>query len=234
MYTPVQMGRLYQQIVDQIERRVLNGDLRHGDRLPTERELAEQFGVSRTVVREAMKALAQKGLIQVRPGRGTFVIDGTSQAMQHSLSLMMMIGQVGTIASLAEVREILEPEIAAKAALRATEANIAAMQAAVATMDATLDDSDAFIAADHAFHRALAEGTQNAIILNLIDSIVDLLQEQRKRISLVSGGPQRGQYHHKQILDAIARRDPDTAREAMSAHLRQIRNDSEIAATLKY
>src|SRR6266545_3703057 len=143
MYTPVQTGRLYQQIVDQIERRVLNGDLRHGDRLPTERELAEQFGVSRTVVREAMKALAQKGLIQVRPGRGTFVIDGTSQAMQHSLSLMMMIGQVGTIASLAEVREILEPEIAARAALRATEANIAAMQAAVATMDATLDDSDA-------------------------------------------------------------------------------------------
>jgi len=230
MYTRVHSGRLYQQIVEQIERRVLNGDIRHGDRLPTERELAEQFGVSRTAVREAMKALAQKGLIQVRPGRGTFVIDGTSQAMRHSLSLMMMLGQADAIGSLVEVREILEPEIAARAALRATDADIATLRDAVAAMDATLDDPDMFIAADHAFHRTLAEGTQNLIILNLIDSIVNLLQEQRKRISLVRGGIERGQYHHKQILEAVVRRDPGAAREAMLAHLHQIRADSASAA----
>lgn len=229
MYTPILSGRLYQQIVEQIEQRVVSGDLRHGDRLPTERELAEQFGVSRTAVREAMKALAQKGLIQVRPGRGTFVIDGTSQAVRHSLSLMLMLGSDGASANLVEIREILEPEIAARAALRASDEHIAALQQAVVAMDGALQDPDAFITADHTFHRALAESTQNVIFLHLIDSIVDLLQGQRKRISLVSGGIERGQYHHKQILEAVTRHDPSAAREAMIAHLRQIRSDSEAA-----
>jgi GntR family transcriptional repressor for pyruvate dehydrogenase complex len=229
MYSPIQAGRLYQQIVEQIERRFLSGELRHGDRLPTERALAEQFGVSRTAVREAMKALAQKGLIQVRPGRGTFVIDGTSQAVRRSLNLMLMLGQSSASANLVEVRETLEPEIAALAASRAADDNIAALKAIVAAMDATLRDPDAFIAADHAFHRALAESTQNVIFLHLIDSIVDLLQEQRKRISLVDGGIERGQHHHRQILGAVVRRDTAAAREAMIAHLTQVRADSTAA-----
>src|SRR5579859_8082660 len=124
MYTPIRSNKVYEQIAEQIEQRILKGELRSGDRLPTERELAEQFQASRTAVREAMKTLAQKGLVDMRPGRGTIVIDGTSQAMRHSLGLMMMFGQAGNSASLVEVREILEPEIAALAAIRATAVHI--------------------------------------------------------------------------------------------------------------
>src|SRR5712692_3537746 len=128
MYTPIQPNKVFEQIARQIEQRVLSGELHSGDRLPTERELAEQFHASRTAVREAMKSLAQKGLVDMRPGRGTIVIDGTSRAMRHSLGLMMRIGQAGSSTNLVEVREILEPEIAALAAIRAGEEDITSMR----------------------------------------------------------------------------------------------------------
>jgi GntR family transcriptional regulator, transcriptional repressor for pyruvate dehydrogenase complex len=233
MYTPIRSNKVFEQIEQQIEQRILSGELRSGDRLPTERELAEQFHASRTAVREAMKLLAQKGLVDMRPGRGTIVIDGTSRAMRHSLGLMMKIGQTVNSSSLVEVREILEPEIAALAALRATEEHIAAMREAVAIMDANLNDADAYITADNDFHRALAEGTQNVLILALVDSIVDLLSEQRKHIFSVSGGPQRGQIHHKHILETIIQRDPEAARQAMHAHLHQVRDDVGAGITLE-
>jgi GntR family transcriptional regulator, transcriptional repressor for pyruvate dehydrogenase complex len=92
-------------------------------------------------------------------------------------------------------------------------------------MDASLEDADTYIAADNEFHLALARGTQNELILALVDSIVDLLSEQRKQVFSVNGGPQRGQIHHKHILETIMRRDSRGAREAMHAHLLQVRED---------
>ena len=227
MYQPVRSNRLYEKIVEQIEHQVLTGGLKAGDQLPPEREFAEQFGVSRTAIREAVKALSQKGLVEVSPGKGTFVTNGTTQALRHSLGLVIRIGQSEGWESLVEVRELLEPEIAALAAVRAGEDQINQMREAVAVMDASLDDVDPFIEADLDFHLALAEATRNALILTLIDSIVDLLREQRKRIFYVDGGPERGQYHHKRILDAILRRDPDMARQAMHEHLRQVQDDNK-------
>ena len=231
MYTPIQSSKIYERIAEQIEQLILNGELRSGDRLPTERELAEQFQASRTAVREAMKTLAQKGLVDMRPGRGTIVIDGTSKAMRHSLGLMMKVGQAGSSTNLVEVREILEPEIAALAAMRAGEEHITAMQESVMVMDASLDDADAYITADNNFHQALAKGTQNVLILALVDSIVYLLSEQRKQIFSVKGGPERGQLHKKRILEAVMNHDPQAARTAMYAHLRQVREDVKAATT---
>src|SRR5947199_5173060 len=148
MYSPIQSSKVFEQIAEQIEQRILSGELRSGDRLPTERELSEQFHASRTAVREAMKTLAQRGLVDMRPGRGTIVIDGTSQAMRNSLGLMMRVGEAGSSSNLVEVREIIEPGIAALAAIRATDEHIAAMREAVRVMDANLSEADAYIAAD--------------------------------------------------------------------------------------
>jgi GntR family transcriptional repressor for pyruvate dehydrogenase complex len=227
LYTPVQSIKVFEQIADQIEQRILNGELRSGDRLPTERVLAEQFQASRTAVREAMKILAQKGLVEMRPGRGTIVINGAPEAMQNSIGLVMklQVGEVGGSDNLVEVREILETEIAALAAARATEDEIAAMREAIRVMDVSLSDADAYIAADNQFHRALAKATQNSLILILIDSIVNPLSEQRKHIFAVEGGPERGQFHHRRILESIIRRNPENARAAMHAHLQQVRED---------
>ncbi len=227
MYLPIQPERLYEQIVNQIEQRIVAGDLKTGDQLPSENELAKQFAVSRTAVREAIKALHEKRLVEVRPGRGTFITNGMPDAMRHSLGLLMKFGSVNGFSHLVEVREILEPEIAALAATRITDEHIVSMREAVESMDTALDDVDAFVEADLDFHLALAEATQNPIIPLLVDSIIDLLRKQRRRIGVVSGGLQRGQFHHKKILDAVIRRDPQAARQAMQDHLEQVRVDSE-------
>jgi GntR family transcriptional regulator, transcriptional repressor for pyruvate dehydrogenase complex len=228
MYKIVRSSRLYEQIVQQVEASIHKGQLKPGDQLPPERELAEQFGVSRTAVREAVKTLREKGLVEAYPGRGTFITDGTSYTIRQSLDRMMRTGNEG-FAFLAEVRQILEPEIAALATTRAKEEDLDAMRQQVAVMDEARTDPDAFIEADLDFHLALAEAAANPIILSLIDSIVGLLREQRMRIFQVTGGPDRGQYHHKKILEAVEHRDPAGAREAMKAHLAQVRDDSRNA-----
>jgi GntR family transcriptional repressor for pyruvate dehydrogenase complex len=226
MYKVVQTSRLYEQIVQQIEQSIQDGDLKEGDRLPSERELALQFGVSRTAVREAVKALHEKGLVEAYPGKGTFITSATSHSMRQTMGRLMKAGQSEGTPDLAEVREILEPEIAALAASRANEENFAAMREAIAVMDEARRDPDAFIEADLDFHLALAEAAANPLILSLIDSIVGLLREQRIGIFHVDGGPERGQYHHKRILEAVERGDSHGARDAMRAHLRQVRSDS--------
>lgn len=227
MYTPIRSGRLYEQIVAQIEERILDGDLNPGDQLPAERDLAEQFGVSRTVIREAMKALTQSGLVVIQPGRGTFVTDSTSMVMRHSLDMLVRVGHETGVKDLIEVREILEPEIAALAAVRASDEDILAMEEAVNAMEMAMDDTETFIEADLDFHLALAQGADNTLIPVLIDTLVDLLREHRKRAAGVKGGLQRGQAYHKLILEAIRNNNADAARDAMQAHLVQVRKELE-------
>lgn len=227
MYKVVQTSRLYEQIVGQIEQSIMKGALKPGDQLPAERELALQFGVSRTAVREAVKALREKGLVEAYPGRGTFITNGTPPSIRQSLDRLIRADQQDGTAHLVEVREILEPEIAALAASRADEEAMASMREAISVMDAAKRDPEAFIEADLDFHLALAEAAANPLILSLIDSIVGVLRDQRMLIFKVEGGPERGQYHHKRILEAIEHRDPQGSRDAMRAHLRQVREDSK-------
>ncbi len=233
VYKVVRTSRLFEQIVQQIEESVLNGSLKPGDQLPAERDLAQRLGVSRTAVREAVKTLREKGLVEAYSGRGTFITDGTTHAARQSFDLMVKVGQQEGSPHLAELRMILEPGIAAIAAARVKDDDVAAMRDAVAVMDRSQKNPEAYIEADLDFHLALAEAAANPLILSLIDSIVGLLREQRIKIFNVEGGPQRGQVHHKRILQAVERRDPEAARSAMFAHLEQVRQDSQIPSTSK-
>ena len=226
MYKPIKTGRIYENIAEQIELQILSGNLSPGDKFPSERELGEQFKVSRTAVREAMKTLRQRGLVEIHPGRGTFVIDSTSQAMRHSLGLVIKLEHLEGTQNLVQVREILEPEIAALAAKHATPKNILAMSEAIAAMDNAGDDMDDFIEGDLDFHLALAEGTQNDFILVLIDALVEVLRELRRLTSQTPGGLERAQYHHKRILEAVEHRDANKARECMHNHMQQVHDDS--------
>jgi GntR family transcriptional repressor for pyruvate dehydrogenase complex len=226
MYRTVKTSRLFEQIVQQVEDSILSGQLKPGDQLPAERDLAQRFGVSRTAVREAVKTLREKGLVEAYSGRGTFVTNGTSQAIRQSLDLMIRINQQEGSAHLAELRLVLEPDIAGLAASRIEEQLLSTMREAVAVMDKSLRDPDAYVEADLDFHLALAEAAGNPLILSLLDSIVGLLREQRSRIFNVARGPERGQFHHKRILAAVEQRDPEAAREAMLAHLKQVLEDS--------
>jgi len=104
--------------------------------------------------------------------------------------------------------------------------DLAAMREAVEAMDNSKTEPETFIEADLDFHLALAEAASNPLILSLIDSIVGVLREQRMGIFAVEGGPERGQYHHKRILEAVEHRDSSGSRDSMRAHLRQVREDS--------
>lgn len=225
MYNAVGKFRLYEQIVQQIEESILKGTLRPGDQLPAERDLASQFGVSRTAIREAVKVLQEKGLVEARAGKGTFVTNRTADAVRQTIAQAGRTGQPGSLAHLVEIREIFEPEIAAIAAKQIEGQHLTGMREAYAVMDRSRQDPQSFIEADLDFHLLLAEATGNPLILSLIDSIVGQLREQRMRIFQVEGGPERGQVHHRAILEAVERRDAEAAREAMRAHLKQVRAD---------
>src|SRR6202035_2570271 len=172
MYRTVKTSRLYEQIVQQVEDSILKGQLKPGDQLPAERDLAQSFGVSRTAVREAVKTLCEKGLVEAYSGGGTFVTNRTSRAMRQSLDLMIRVSQQEGSTHLAGLRQILEPARAAFAALSIDEQLLATMRAAVAVMDLSLHDPDAYIEAALDFHLALAEAVENPLILSLLDSIV--------------------------------------------------------------
>src|SRR5258708_6872545 len=233
MYKVVRTARLYEQIVQQIEQSIREGKLKPGDQLPAERELAQEFGVSRTAVREAVKTLSEKGLVEAYSGRGTFVSTGKSQAIRHSLNSFLKSGDLEDSDYVAEMREILEPEFTALAATRIEEQHLVMMREAVAVMDRSMTNPDAYIEADLDFHLALAEAAGNPLILSLLDSLVGVLREQRLGIFSVSGGPERGQVHHKLILEAIEKRSASSARKAMRAHLQQVRQDSKDSAVMK-
>lgn len=224
----LQSIRLADQVVDLLKQEILDGKLIPGSKLPTERELSERFGVSRTVIREATKSLEQSGLIVVQPGRGTFVVNQTHTALKDTIGLMMdSRASTTSIAQMIEFREILEPGIAALAAKNATPREILEMQAAVEIMDANLHDKEVYLRADNAFHLALAKATQNPIIEPVLDPFLDLLNIQRAEVFEFPEGPLHGQTYHKEILDAVLRHDPEAAEMAMKNHLRQVREDIE-------
>ena len=221
-----QTPRRYERVVQQIEQWILDGSMKPGDQLPGEHVLAQQFGVSRTAIREAAKTLREKGLIEPCSGRGTFITHGMSQVMRQSLDLVAKMGQLDGSAHLGEVRKILEPHIAALAATRVEEQHLRALHDAYQAMDDNLDNADGYIEADLDFHLALAQAAHNPLILSLLDSIVGLLREERMRLFQIKGGPERSQRHHQRILEAVERRDPEAAREAMRAHLQDVRKYS--------
>lgn len=233
VYKAVRPSRLYEQIVKQIEGTIVAGRLKPGDQLPTERELAQQFGVSRTAVREAVKTLTEKGLVESHSGRGTFVTSGKAHSIRRSLDSFFKSGDLKDPNCLIELRGIIEPEVTMLAATRIEEQQLAMMREAVAVMDRSMRNPDAYIEADLDFHLALAEAAGNPLVLSLLDSIVGVLREQRLGVFGVKGGPERGQLHHKRILEAIEERNATRAGEAMRAHLKQIREDSVASAKTK-
>ena len=218
--------RLYEQIAASIRSRIVSGELTQGERLPNERDIAVGYGVSRNVVREAIRALAKDGLVSVRQGSGTYVSDGTSRALGDSLELAISVGGLEqNLARLLEIRQIIEPSVAGLAADRAGPEQIAELRAEVATMEGAFEDVETFIAADHRFHVAIAKATLNHLVPMILFPIVDVLNEQRKRLFFVERSARSAQAFHHRILDAIERHDSAAAIEAMRGHLGQVSDD---------
>ena len=212
--------RFSEQIANRIEAVILSRKLKSGDKLPAERELAQSFGVSRSVVREALKLLAERGLVQSRMGQGSFVVGSAMQSVISSLSVASCM-RSSTLGHLNEVRQHLEVYIAGLAAERANPEDLAKMEAAVQVMDATIEDIPSFIKADMEFHAALAAATQNPVFLILSYSILDLVQNMRIMLT-TPHETAMGQSFHKILLECVRKKDVEGARRTMESHLEHV------------
>ena len=228
LFVKVPRKRLYQRVVDQIQDLIVTGKLQVGDRLPSEAELCEQFGVSRTVIREATKSLAERGLLHSQPGRGTFVIPFSPQDLSDSFGLFVRASDVSAT-KVIEVRELLEVKIAELAAERAEPGNLAKMEQSLKQMEISVESVDDYIDADLDFHMALAEATQNDIFPALIGSLVEELQDVRRTSADVPTGFHIALNHHRMIYECVTRRDKEGAADAMRHHLAEVTRRFELA-----
>lgn len=206
-------------VIEQIEEAIIDGRLQPGDRLPTERELGRQFDVSRTVVREAVHALAAKNLIEVVPGSGMVVRQPSTQSISESISLLLNLGRPQIeVGELAEVRLYLETQIAWLAAQRRTDEQLAELEDLIEKM-VTADAHDEFAGYDMAFHLKLAEATQNRLYLVLLNAVIDIVTNLSLIVSRDPENRPQPINFHRRILERVREGDANGAREAMREHL---------------
>jgi GntR family transcriptional regulator, transcriptional repressor for pyruvate dehydrogenase complex len=212
--------RLSDKVADMMLETILSRRLRVGDRLPSERELGEQFGVSRTVVREAVRALVAKGVIEVRSGSGLRVAAVNAAAVSESMSLFLRGGDLD-IEKVHEVRRLIEVHIAGLAAERASSDDIAQLREIHERMRREAGDVEAAARDDLEFHRVIALATHNELFLVLMDSIGSSLIDIRRE-NLGSGSAPATLDQHERVLERIAAHDPEGARAAMTDHLEAV------------
>jgi GntR family transcriptional repressor for pyruvate dehydrogenase complex len=216
-------SRLVDRVVDEIENLIVNGQLAPGMKLPPERELVDQLGVSRTVVREAVHILVAKGLLDPRQGVGTIVRQVTRDQVFESLDLLLRTSPEGvTFEHLYQIRSILEVEIAGLAADQATADDIENLRRIVAEMESALTTPKLLASTDIDFHRALAQITRNPLLVVFVDLIRDLMQEYSELINPHIDPRQYVLPDHLRITERIAAKDVAGARQAMRDHLKQV------------
>jgi len=213
---------LAERVAEQMKRLIVAGHLQSGDRLPPERELAQQFGVSRTVVREAVRGLTAQGLLVVRAGSGSVVRNPSVGDVAESMALYLRMGRTDADhRKILEVRRVLEVEIAGLAAERRTPEDIARMEAILAETAAVSDTCDGWLANDMAFHAVLAQATQNELFSILVDSLAEVLVTVRRLSYRVANAPGRTLKYHGMILEQVRLGDAEGARRAMRDHLQE-------------
>jgi GntR family transcriptional regulator, transcriptional repressor for pyruvate dehydrogenase complex len=215
---------------------IIANNLQFGDRLPPERELAQQFGVSRTVVRQAIHSLVAKGMLEARPRGGTVVRRPTAEAVAQSLHLFLRSGQAELdYSKVHEIRRLLELEIATLAASRRTDEDLARLAENLEQAGALLTDPNpaTFARIDFAFHARLAAATQNQLFELLLNSLGEIMIEVRTSGFAVPDTPARALRMHRSIYEQVQAGDPHGARLAMEAHLLEAEETQQQAFRIK-
>jgi GntR family transcriptional repressor for pyruvate dehydrogenase complex len=217
----VRTARRYEQIAEQIQRLIVNGVLRPGDRLPPERELAARFGVGRSSLRDAVRTLEVVGILEPRQGHGTVVRDLSADSLVLPLA-SVLLHKRELVAELLDVRLMIEPPLAARAAVNATDEELARLKEILRRQEQKLRRGEQTIEEDSEFHYGIALAARNSVVLRVLDVLMDLLRESRARSLQVPGRPERSYAGHKRILRAIQRRDAAAAEAAVRNHLKEI------------
>ena len=221
MLKAIKKTRLYEEVVGQLHQLIDDGKLKAGDRLPSERELAETFRVSRSSVREAIKTLENEGMVTSRPGSGTFITAVNVEAIIPPLASLLSRGK-DALVDLFEMRCLVEPSIAALAAERATPADIVRLKEICAEQERQINRDTSAVDSDAAFHLTIGRATHNAALQRLVASIVEILKPIREQSLQTSGRAHKSLASHREILVAIERHDPELARQAMQRHIQAV------------
>lgn len=213
--------RIYEQIVLQLQQEIISGQIPPSARLPTERDLAAQFGVSRASIREALSVLQSRGLIESRQGGGTIVCATAGTSLLAPLSDQLARSRSAIMNPL-EVRYMFEPQTAYLAAERASDAEIAAMAEQLRAQEEVVAAGGTGIDEDTAFHFAIARASHNDLIITIVAHINTALRETREWSLRARSGTERSIRHHHNILAAIAAHDAQAAQSAMATHVEDV------------
>jgi GntR family transcriptional repressor for pyruvate dehydrogenase complex len=213
---PIRNLPLFEEVLQQLTLAIEEGELRLGEFLPPERELAAKLGVSRAVIREAAKCLEQRGLVRIRQGVGVEVVNNPSLPVQNSL-LQLKLADRERIYQCAQARLLIEPEIAAAAALNSTPGAIERLNA---NMKSVVEENDLDVAVnlDIEFHQIIADLAGNQVLSLILKSMAELGRLSRK-MSFMPLTAERATAHHLAIIAAIESSDADAARRAMKEHM---------------
>lgn len=218
---PVRKIRLYESIVKQIQKLITSGSLQPGDKLPPERELAEELKVSRTSIREALRALEMMGYLESRVGvkGGTYIKEVSFSNIVSPFS-ESLLQHDEFVVDLLETRLVLEIEVARLAAIRRTEKDLEELDRAVRLMETDIENGGVGLTGDNEFHRVLANASANRVLQEFVNLCGNLLEIEREdHLKHQEGEPRRALEEHKQIVEAIRAKDSGWAQEIMEGHL---------------
>jgi len=217
---PERRGRTSQEVVTQLREMIHRGELRAGDRLPPERDLAKVLGVSRPTLRAGIRSLAAVGVLESRQGAGTFVVKADGPPALDSSSLSLMASLHGfTSTEMFEARRALEMAIAGLAAQRANGEQLASMAEEMAGMYASLEEPEQYLVHDMRFHQMVAAASGNRILTALMNMVATTLFDVRRKTVNRAHDLKESAEMHRQVYRAIRDRDTDAARRAMEDHL---------------
>jgi len=221
MLKAIKKTRIYEEVVSQIHDLIREGKLKAGDQLPSERELAETFKVSRSSVREALRALEAEGSVISRTGMGTFVADLPMESLVSTLATLLS-KEKDALADIFEMRKLIEPEIASLAAERATSREIEQLKEILDKQAQEVKKGGTGVEADSEFHFTIGQATQNLALEKLVSALMDILSRSREESLQTPGRNEVSLESHLRILSAIESHDREAAREAMLHHIEQV------------
>ena len=224
VFEPVHDNRaLSEKIIAQISDALVSGELKPGDRLPPERELAEQFGVSRTVIRDAVKTLAGRGILHVKHGAGIFVTTSEENAIGRLGALSDILPLQGVrLRDLFEIRKVLEAEGAEWAARRRNDYHLKRLRGILEDAHRNSENLEVLSERDAQFHVAIAEASQNLVLVRVMLILLDLLAQSRRESLSIPGRAKLSLKDHERIVEEIEAQRHEGARETMLEHLTSV------------
>jgi GntR family transcriptional regulator, transcriptional repressor for pyruvate dehydrogenase complex len=219
-FETVRRDKVYEGVAKQIERLILK-KLQPGDKLPSERDLANSLGVSRSSIRDAIRSLELMGMVEPRQGAGTIVRQISSDSLVNPLANARKRKEE-LVGELLDFRKMLEPSLAARAATRVSPEELAEMEEILERQDRKLLNGESTIAEDTEFHYAIALASGNSVVRKVLDTLMDLLRDSRERSLQVDGRPQKSLAGHRKILAALNRHDAEAAKLAMRRHIEDV------------